>query len=577
MRGVVFCLVALACGVCSAAVPGDYVQSANGHGGVYVRLGTSGPNLLMGDSPTWNEEALGPIPSAYVFLYVISGWDANGKPLVSPSLVFAASIGASVGTDPPMKDTTGTIPQNAADGKNLVLRLLQRGKIRDYDNDGHTDGDDVRRFLTDMDNDGIPNANDPDKDGDGELDRYERIGTEPDPDFLREWDPASYPDRDGDGRADFFDSDGDGYPNWIENLWFKKSTLEEVPLGVIPQTDPNSHPNGWGWIINDNPSSFDYGRHAVTEYRGPGGLGAALDDTDGDGAANWWELIYGSDPTDPDDFPDGDHDGRIDFLSNRPGAAPTEEPIRVALPPKPPTQVVGGTPTTGGEAPPSVPDPPAPTPEKPFQIAWPAKVEGAPQVTGQSSAGTPITPTNGTTTASPFTQVPTGAASSNPGYGGSFTSPATGGTGGGGGGYGGSGGGGGEGEGPGNGDYQIVDQPRGQSTAYMGVGGGSWQYRSGNDLGLTAGAEYVHAGLGAAGLRNSMGIAPSGVDATHAAVLSMKWIDGTTKTWNVPLMPDLGTASGQAADKIRFFLRLFAAIVAGYIFIGKIWTALRQG
>lgn len=575
MRAAVCALVVLTASQAWGATAGQW-DSIGGKGGMTMSLGPSGPVILVGDAPFWDTALFGQMPADKVFVYVVGVDEETGGPKLVPSLVAASAL-SGANANPRLKDTTGVIPELGADGKNLLLRLIERGKIPDYDQDGHIDGDDLNRFKTDMDNDGIPNATDKDKDGDGELDRYERIGAEPDPDFVREWNPSAWPDRDGDTFPDFFDSDGDGYPNWIENAWFKASTLDEVPLGTIPMSDPDSHPDGWGWIINDNPGSFDYGRHAVTEYRGPGGLGAAQNDDDGDGAANWWELIYGSDPTDPDDFPDGDHDGRIDFLANRPGQQAPSDDIRVALPPKPPTTVVGGSPTTGGEAPPSVPDPPAPTPSKPFQMAWPAKNEGAPQVSGAASAGAPITPTNATTGASPFTSIPSGAASSNPGYGGSFTSPATGGTGGGGSGGGGGGGGGGEGEGPGNGDYQVVEQPKGESTAFMGVGGGSWQYRSGNDLGATAGAEYVHAGLGAAGLRNAMGTAPSGVDSTHVAVLTMKWIDGTMKTWNIPLLPDLSTPAGQTADKVRFFLRLFAAILVGYIFIGKVWAALRTG
>lgn len=475
---------------------------------------------------------------------------------------------AELGQNPPM----GKI-----NGKSLLLRMIEKGKLWDIDKNGVINAADALKFTTDMDNDGIPNSTDKDDDGDGELDRYEELQPQ-DNDSLSKWDPTKFIDRDDDKRPDFFDSDGDGYPNWIES-WWAATEPSQAPFleGVTPQAtiDPNIHPSSYGWIVDNNPASLNFRGQAVDGYLGPG---IAWGDEDGDGIPNWYEFVRGTGISDPAEFPDTNGDGVPDliFVAGAPVRAPEGTTVNVA--PRPPSTVVTGGGTTGGETPPVVPTPPTPTPITPFQMAWPqggGGGGGASAPAGQSNAGSVITSSNATSNAGAFTGIGSGAAASNPGYGGSFTSPATGGTGGGSGG--GTGGGTGEGEGPGNGDYQVVEQPKGQSTAFMGVGGGSWQYRSGNDLGLTAGAEYVHAGLGASGLRNQMGQGPSGVDISHVAVLSMRWIDGTTKTWNVPLLPDLSTPSGQTADKIRIFIRIFAALIAGYVFIGKVWTALRQG
>jgi hypothetical protein len=452
--------------------------------------------------------------------------------------------------------------------ESAVTKYIKEGWGWDTDGDGDVDADDYADiFDGDMDDDGTPDATDADMDGDGEHDRYEKVGTVDNALRRREGDPYQFIDRDGDSLPDFLDEDGDGVLNWIEQRWVESMP----PEYALAARDDDLAPDGWEWLYNDNPHSPYYRLRAVTDFVG---LGDPLADSDNDGAPNWWEQISGTDMNDRDRFPDHDGDGVLDWLV-APVPGSVHNPIQVSIPkPTAPTTVVTGGGTTGGGTPPTVPTPPAPTPAKPFQMVWPASSgSSSPTPSGQASAGTPITDSNATTAANAFTGIGSGSISLNPGFGASFTGPTTGGTGGG---SGGGPGGGSGGEG-GDGDYQVVEQPKGTSTAYLGVGGGSWRFQSGNDLGLQAGAEYVHAGLGASDLRNAMGIAPSGVDLSHVAVLSMKWIDGTTKTWNVPLLPDLTTPSGQTADKVRYFLRLFAAIWTGYFFIGKVWLAIRTG
>ena len=95
---------------------------------------------------------------------------------------------------------------------------LRHDAIWDVDGDGDLDVQDVIKFITDMDQDGIPNAEDADMDGDGEPNAVENQRTQGSNALPYGMTPYLFPDRDRDGYADMLDWDGDGYPNWLENL-----------------------------------------------------------------------------------------------------------------------------------------------------------------------------------------------------------------------------------------------------------------------------------------------------------------------------------------------------------------------
>jgi hypothetical protein len=197
---------------------------------------------------------------------------------------------AIVGTNPHNPDSDGDgvndfNEDNDGDG-------ISNGE--ELDNDNISDGDPLNACdpnqaagACDLDNDGTPNATDPDDDGDGVSDVDEgTIGTDP-----------LNPDSDGDGTDDGDeDADGDGVSN--EEETDNDGTSDGDPL------DPC------------DPSNAS----ATCDADGDGTPNASDDDDDNDGVSDVDEGIIGTNPhnpdTDGDGTDDGDEDADGDGISN---------------------------------------------------------------------------------------------------------------------------------------------------------------------------------------------------------------------------------------------------------------------
>jgi hypothetical protein len=210
------------------------------------------------------------------------------------------------GTDPELADTDG-------DGVDDRQELLDGTDPTDRTS---VLGADARKNRVDTDGDGVDDAiekadgTDPtlaDTDGDGIDDGQEKIdGTDP-----------HKKDTDGDGLSDFdekcggtdpcsADTDGDGLDDYTEVLELGTDPLK-------PDTDGNNVPDyqeiqdGTNPLISTEYTDLD--RNGIADYYEQLTGKTSLDrrtylDTDGDGVADYFEAhVYGTDPTDPDDYP----------------------------------------------------------------------------------------------------------------------------------------------------------------------------------------------------------------------------------------------------------------------------------
>ncbi|WP_293822597.1 YPDG domain-containing protein [uncultured Corynebacterium sp.] len=208
------------------------------------------------------------------------------------------------GLDPLNPDTDGDGTNDGdedtdGDGKkNKDESEVPEGKVTDKDGDGlgdtgvtDKDPEDGKADITDgpltndTDGDGIPDAVDPDIDGDGVNNSDEKAaGTDP-----------YNPDTDGDGTNDGDeDADGDGKPNKDESDPTKDQTTDKDGDGIpdiIDKDDedgPKGDKDGDGIINEEDP------------------------DADGDGVSNDDEKEAGLDPLNPDTDGDGTNDGDED-------------------------------------------------------------------------------------------------------------------------------------------------------------------------------------------------------------------------------------------------------------------------
>lgn len=172
-----------------------------------------------------------------------------------------------------------------------------------------TDPDDASDVPPDTDGDGIPDVVDPDRDGDGYDNQIDAF-----PDDATEWH-----DLDGDGTGDNSDADidGDGISNDYEN---ELGTDPADPGSVPPDSDGDGIPN-----VLDNDRDGDGHNDDVDVFPDDGSEWADLDgdgqgdnsdpDRDGDGVSNDHEVELGFDPNDPSNVPpDADGDGLPDAL-----------------------------------------------------------------------------------------------------------------------------------------------------------------------------------------------------------------------------------------------------------------------
>ena len=224
---------------------------------------------------------------------------------------------------------------------------------RDTDGDGFTD--DVDIFPTnpnewsDLDNDGIGDNSDPDRDGDGINNHYEvQVGTDPNdatdtpldldgdgvPDAIDDDrdgdgvsndqdafpdDPLESSDLDNDGIGDNsdLDRDGDGISNdYEEQLGTDPNNSNDTPSDIDGDGVPDALDNdidGDGVINEQDVFPFDPTESADLDGDG---IGDNTDlDRDGDGISNFFEEQLGTDPNNSTDTPiDTDSDGIPDEL-----------------------------------------------------------------------------------------------------------------------------------------------------------------------------------------------------------------------------------------------------------------------
>ena len=208
------------------------------------------------------------------------------------------------GLDPLNPDTDGDGTNDGdedtdGDGKkNKDESEVPEGKVTDKDGDGlgdtgvtDKDPEDGKADITDgpltndTDGDGIPDAVDPDIDGDGVNNSDEKAaGTDP-----------YNPDTDGDGTKDGDeDTDGDGKPNKDESNPDEDKITDKDGDGIPDiidkddQDGPKGDKDGDGIINEEDP------------------------DADGDGVSNDDEKEAGLDPLNPDTDGDGTNDGDED-------------------------------------------------------------------------------------------------------------------------------------------------------------------------------------------------------------------------------------------------------------------------
>jgi len=190
------------------------------------------------------------------------------------------------------------------------------GNNGDLDDDGdgfsdeqellfQTDPNSPFSFPADLDGDKIPDAIDPDRDGDGVLNAADAFPNN----------PAEWTDTDGDGVGNNvdLDDDGDGFSDVDEDmLGFDPLDFADHPGdldgdGVPDISDPDMDGDG----VANGLDAFPQNPVEWEDSDGDG-LGDNTDlDDDGDGYADLMELDYLTDPFDPFSFP-ADLDG--DFI-----------------------------------------------------------------------------------------------------------------------------------------------------------------------------------------------------------------------------------------------------------------------
>lgn len=90
------------------------------------------------------------------------------------------------------------------------------------------------------------------------------------------------------------DTDGDGLPDWWEELYFGGPT-NAVASAILTDdglTTLEKYNGGWNPFVS-NPAGLPHGLSALFELD----LSNLADDTDGDGIPDWWEALYFGGPT----------------------------------------------------------------------------------------------------------------------------------------------------------------------------------------------------------------------------------------------------------------------------------------
>lgn len=430
-------------------------------------------------------------------------------------------------------------------GQPFARWLVANNAIWDADGDGDVDSADLVRIMTDMDGDGLANGStgEKDTDGDGELDVVE-ARMEAATGIPHKFNVNSFPDRDGDELPDMNDNDGDGWPNWLES-WPKANGMGTIsdPL------DAESHPAGSSsdiesWypiLVSKNP---DY---PGTAFQGPNPFG----DDDNDGAFNWLELIT---PTPSDDdtwYPDGNGDGIWDWYVEPGGGGGG-------------SGVIIGEPEDEPDPDPPPPPPPFVPPPTPPTVFTPGNQVGG-TITAPSSTNNPNQMYVDNTNSTQSTNIGAGNGAYVDGSGNPINVNLPPGT-------------GSSGTTQGEGDYVVIDVPKGVSTNYQGAGGGTWKQRESPDRGeaLEGAAESISEGL--EGLRPGFGGSTGNAYGTVAHEMSFTLtLPGLgERSFTIPTLPDPSTWYGATLETIRNLIILVAKVVSSWVCFTKIWQALRQ-
>jgi hypothetical protein len=106
------------------------------------------------------------------------------------------------------------------------------------------------------------------------------------------------------------DSDGDGLPDWWENLYFGGATnaIAGEDASGDGLTNLEAYNGGWNPRIMQN-AQFSTAASSNLSVNTGGWLGGYGLDTDGDGMPDWWEFKYGLSPYENDAGEDDDGDG----------------------------------------------------------------------------------------------------------------------------------------------------------------------------------------------------------------------------------------------------------------------------
>jgi len=155
----------------------------------------------------------------------------------------------------------------------------------------------AKKVVLDTDGDGIPNNVDPDDDNDGWTDADERLyGTDP-------LNPANYPlDTDGDHIPNIVDTDddNDGYNDTVDAFPLDpKEWLDTDGDGIGNNADTDDDNDGY----SDNVDAFPLDPKEWLDTDGDGVGNNADTDDDNDSWTDADEILYGTDPLNPADYP----------------------------------------------------------------------------------------------------------------------------------------------------------------------------------------------------------------------------------------------------------------------------------
>jgi Bacterial TSP3 repeat/Glucodextranase, domain B len=204
-------------------------------------------------------------------------------------------------------DAQDRFPNDPTEWADLDNDGIGDNKDTDRDGDGFsndietqvgTNPNDANSKPSDLDGDGIPDSLDPDRDGDGVNNDQDRF-----PDDRNE---SSDLDNDGIGDNADTDRDGDGFSNDLETqVGTDPNDANSKPVdrdgdGIPDSLDPDRDGDG----VNNDQDKFPDDATESSDLDNDGIGDNADTDRDGDGFSNEVEAQRGTDPNDANDYPD---------------------------------------------------------------------------------------------------------------------------------------------------------------------------------------------------------------------------------------------------------------------------------